>query len=319
MRVGVLGAGSWGTALAIHAASTGAAVQLWARREELAEQLIAERCNSIYLPGVEFPDNVTPTADVAALAGSKVVFVVVPSHGYREVTSLFLQQVAADEPPVLISATKGIETESLARMSQVTAEEAAAANCSVHFAVLSGPTFAAELAAGCPSAAVLASSHEEQAARLVEQLSTDKFRLYSSTDVVGVELAGTAKNVIAIGAGIVSGLGLGHNTLAALITRGLHEIRRLGVRAIEEPAHRHGAGRGKIAGGDSGGDVNGGRRCAQFAIDNPSGGARRSRDADFRADDGTHLRGQVAARYDSRADDARAQIRARPLTWDRLE
>jgi glycerol-3-phosphate dehydrogenase (NAD(P)+) len=229
MRVGVLGAGSWGTALAIHAASTGAAVQLWARREELAEQLIAERCNSIYLPGVEFPDNVTPTADVAALAGSKVVFVVVPSHGYREVTSLFLQQVAADEPPVLISATKGIETESLARMSQVTAEEAAAANCSVHFAVLSGPTFAAELAAGCPSAAVLASSHEEQAARLVEQLSTDKFRLYSSTDVVGVELAGTAKNVIAIGAGIVSGLGLGHNTLAALITRGLHEIRRLGV------------------------------------------------------------------------------------------
>lgn len=229
MRVGVLGAGSWGTALAIHAASTGAAVQLWARREELTEQLTAERCNSIYLPGVEFPDNVTPTADVAALAGSKVVFVVVPSHGYREVTSLFLQQVVADEPPVVISATKGIETESLARMSQVTSEEAAAANVSVRFAVLSGPTFAAELAAGCPSAAVLASSHEEEAARLVEQLSTDKFRLYSSTDVVGVELAGTAKNVIAIGAGIVSGLGLGHNTLAALITRGLHEIRRLGV------------------------------------------------------------------------------------------
>ena len=229
MRIGVLGAGSWGTALAIHAASTGAAVQLWARREELSEQLIAERCNSIYLPGVEFPENVTPTADVAALKGCEVVFVVVPSHGYREVTSLFLQQVVADEPPVVISATKGIETESLARMSQVTSEEAAAANVSVRFAVLSGPTFAAELAAGCPSAAVLASSHEEEAARLVEQLSTDKFRLYSSTDVVGVELAGTAKNVIAIGAGIVSGLGLGHNTLAALITRGLHEIRRLGV------------------------------------------------------------------------------------------
>ena len=229
MRVGVLGAGSWGTALAIHAASTGAAVQLWARRQELAEQLIAERCNSTYLPGVEFPENVTPTADVSALEGSDIIFVVVPSHGYREVTGLFLQQAVGDGPPVIVSATKGIETESLARMSQVTAEEAAAANCSVHFAVLSGPTFAAELAAGCPSAAVLASSHEEQAARLVEQLSTDKFRLYSSNDVVGVELAGTAKNVIAIGAGIVSGLGLGHNTLAALITRGLHEIRRLGV------------------------------------------------------------------------------------------
>jgi glycerol-3-phosphate dehydrogenase (NAD(P)+) len=252
MRIGVLGAGSWGTALAIHAASTGAAVQLWARREELSEQLIAERCNSIYLPGVEFPENVTPTADVAALKGCEVVFVVVPSHGYREVTSLFLQQVVADEPPVVISATKGIETESLARMSQVTSEEAAAANVSVRFAVLSGPTFAAELAAGCPSAAVLASSHEEEAARLVEQLSTDKFRLYSSTDVVGVELAGTAKNVIAIGAGIVSGLGLGYGgqsrTFAGLAglgdlvltcTGGLSRNRRTGMelaagRSLEE-------------------------------------------------------------------------------------
>jgi glycerol-3-phosphate dehydrogenase (NAD(P)+) len=227
MRVGVLGAGSWGTALAIHAASTGASVQLWARRRELAEQLVGERTNSVYLPGVEFPDNLTPTAEVSALAGSEIIFVVVPSHGYREVTRLFLEQAA--DSPTIISATKGIETESLARMSQVTQEEAAAANRSVRFAVLSGPTFAAELAAGCPSAAVLASSHEELASRLVEQLSTDRFRIYSSTDVVGVELAGTAKNVIAIGAGIVSGLELGHNTLAALITRGLHEIRRLGV------------------------------------------------------------------------------------------
>ena len=229
MRVGVLGAGSWGTALAIHAASTGAAVQLWARRRELAEQLAGERCNSIYLPGVELPDNVTPTADVSALAGCKIVFVVVPSHGYREVTRLYLQEAMAEDAPVVISATKGIETESLARMSQVSEEEAAAADRRVRFAVLSGPTFAAELAAGCPSAAVLASSHEKLASRLVEQLSTDKLRLYSSIDVIGVELAGTAKNVIAIGAGIVSGLGLGHNTLAALITRGLHEIRRLGV------------------------------------------------------------------------------------------
>lgn len=229
MRVGVLGAGSWGTALAIHAASTGATVKLWARRRELAEKLVGERCNSIYLPGVDFPDNVTPTADVAALAGSEIVFVVVPSHGYREVTRLFLQQDMAGDAQIMISATKGIETESLARMSQVTEEEAAAANRGVQFAVLSGPTFAAELAAGCPSAAVLASRHEELASRLVEQLSTDRFRLYSSTDVVGVELAGTAKNVIAIGAGIVSGLELGHNTLAALITRGLHEMRRLGV------------------------------------------------------------------------------------------
>ncbi|MGB6366408.1 MAG: NAD(P)H-dependent glycerol-3-phosphate dehydrogenase [Thermoanaerobaculia bacterium] len=229
MRVGVFGAGSWGTALAIHAASTGASVKLWARRRDLAEQLVGERCNSTYLPGVEFPENVTPTADVAALAGSEIVFVVVPSHGYREVTRLFLQQGGDESSPVIVSATKGIETETLARMSRVTEEEAALAGRSIRFAVLSGPTFAAELAAGCPSAAVIASSHEELASWLVEQLSTSRFRLYSSTDVVGVELAGTAKNVIAIGAGIISGLELGHNTLAALITRGLHEMRRLGV------------------------------------------------------------------------------------------
>ena len=131
MRVGVLGAGSWGTALAIHAASAGASVKLWARRQELAEQLVGERCNSTYLPGVEFPDNLTPTADVSALAGSEIVFVVVPSHGYREVTRLFLQQTMGEDAQIMISATKGIETESLARMSQVTEEEAAAANRSI--------------------------------------------------------------------------------------------------------------------------------------------------------------------------------------------
>jgi glycerol-3-phosphate dehydrogenase (NAD(P)+) len=228
-QIGVLGAGSWGTALAIHAASTGASVKLWARRQDLAEKLVGERRNDTYLPGVEFPENLTPTADVSDLMGSEIVFVVVPSHGYREVTRLFLEQGGDESSPVMVSATKGIETEGLARMSRVTEEEAAKLGRSLRFAVLSGPTFAAELAAGCPSAAVMASSDEELASWLVERLSTSKFRLYSSIDVVGVELAGTAKNVIAIGAGIISGLELGHNTLAALITRGLHETRRLGV------------------------------------------------------------------------------------------
>lgn len=229
MQVGILGAGSWGTALAVHAASAGSTVSLWARRQELAERLIEDGCNSAYLPDVKFPEAITPTADAAALAGSEIVFVVVPSHGYREVIRLFLQGLGERDSPVIISATKGIETESLSRMSRVSEEEAGRVGKSMRFAVLSGPTFAAELAAGCPSAAVIASTDEQLASRLAESLSTGRFRLYSSTDVVGVELAGTAKNVIAIGAGIVSGLELGHNTLAALITRGLHEIRRLGV------------------------------------------------------------------------------------------
>jgi glycerol-3-phosphate dehydrogenase (NAD(P)+) len=130
---------------------------------------------------------------------------------------------------VLISATKGIENKNLARMSDVTFEEAVAADQEVRFAVLSGPSFAAELAAGVPTLAVVASHDAELAAKLREDLSSRTFRLYSTTDVVGVELGGTTKNVVAIAAGVVAGLGLGSNTMAALLTRGLHEITRLGL------------------------------------------------------------------------------------------
>ncbi len=234
--LGVLGAGSWGTALAAHFGQAGHRVRLWARDPELAGRMARERENSPYLPGVALADSVEPTAEMADLVGCDLVLLVVPSHGFRQVLRQFLalQPAALSGPPGgrplrLVSATKGIESETLARMSQVTFEEATAADREVHFAVLSGPSFAAELAGGTPTAAVIASEEPDLAAAIREALSTPTFRLYSSHDVVGVELGGTTKNVVAIAAGAVSGLGLGHNTLAALITRGLHEITRLGV------------------------------------------------------------------------------------------
>jgi len=232
-RIGVLGAGSWGTALAVHLAGAGGhAVALWARHPELARRLAAVRENRDYLAGVAIPPGVEPTADMADLAASDVVLLVVPSHGFRAVLRQFLATpavAASGRPLVLVSATKGIETDTLARMSQVAAEETAAAGQPLRFAALAGPSFAPELARNVPSAVVIASADAALATEIRQALSTPTMRLYSSADVVGVELGGATKNVIAIAAGAVSGLGLGHNTLAALITRGLHEITRLGV------------------------------------------------------------------------------------------
>ncbi len=228
-RIGVLGAGSFGTALAAHFAGAGGhPVRLWARDAELVERMRRERSNARYLPGVDLPPGLEPTSDVASLADCEVVVVAAPSHGFRDVLRQFLA-VHPEGPLQLISATKGIEPETLARMSQVAAEEGQAAGREVRYSVLSGPTFAAELARNVPSAAVIASEDARFATEVRECLATPLLRLYSSPDVVGVELGGATKNVIAIAAGTLSGLGLGQNTLAALITRGLHEITRLGV------------------------------------------------------------------------------------------
>ena len=230
--IGVLGAGSWGTALAVHLAAAGHhAVTLWARSGELAARLRETRLNDVYLPGVGLPPEVVPTADLAAVAGCELVLVVVPSHGFRAVVRDLLAAAPAprSRPLQLLSCTKGVEPESLLRMSQVVAEEGEAAGREVRFAVLSGPSFAAELARGVPTAAVVASADPLLATAMRQALATRTFRLYSSQDVAGVELGGATKNVIAIAAGTVAGLGAGHNTLAALITRGLHEITRLGV------------------------------------------------------------------------------------------
>jgi len=227
--IGVLGAGAFGTSLAVHASTAGHHVVLWARRGELVEELQASRENAEYLPGVELPASLRLSAALDDVAQCDIVVLAVPSHGFRETARAYLAQHPAQRPAVLVSATKGVEVDSQARMSQVCFEEGIATDREVRFAVLSGPSFAAELARGMATAAVLASQDASLATDLQEELASATLRLYSSSDVVGVELAGTSKNVIAIAAGMVAGLGLGHNTLAALITRGLHEITRLAV------------------------------------------------------------------------------------------
>jgi glycerol-3-phosphate dehydrogenase (NAD(P)+) len=226
--IGVAGAGSFGTALAIVASRAGRPTRLWARRPEAAAAMQAARENRTYLAGVAFPEALSVGSDLAALADADPVIVAAPSHGFREVLRHCLEQRGGSSATI-VSATKGVELDSLARMSEIAAAEGERAGVAIDFAVLSGPTFAAELARGVPSAAVIACERAELAAALQAALAGPTFRLYSSRDVVGVELAGAAKNVIAIAAGVLSGLGLGHNTLAALITRGLHEMTRLAV------------------------------------------------------------------------------------------
>jgi glycerol-3-phosphate dehydrogenase (NAD(P)+) len=228
-RVAVVGAGSFGTAVAVHAARAGCTVTLWARRAEAAADLEREHRNRRYLPEAELPAAVATSTDLAAATDAEVVVMAVPSHGYREVLRSLLAHRDRGRELCLVSATKGIENEALARMSEVSAEEADRAGQPLRFAVLSGPSFAAELALGVPTAAVIASTDDGFARAFQETLSTRQLRLYTTRDVAGVELAGAAKNVIAIAAGVVSGLGFGHNTLAALITRGLHEMTRLGL------------------------------------------------------------------------------------------
>lgn len=248
-KLGVLGSGSWGTALALHIAARGTGAEpdklevvLWARRPEFAEQLEKERRNEQYLPGVSFPDNLHVTHRMADVADADVILVVVPSHGYREVVRQLFAEIPPGEPKIVVSGTKGIETETLQRMSEVTAEEAQRAGVAVRFAVLAGPSFAAELARDMPTAAVVATKDEDLGRSLRSWLGSPYFRLYSTSDVAGVELAGTTKNVIAIASGVVAGLGLGHNTTAALLTRGLHEITRLAVACGGDPRTLAGLG-----------------------------------------------------------------------------
>ena len=245
--IGVLGAGSFGTALSAHWAQAGHRVLLWSRRPALARNMTLARENAEYLPGVRLPETVEPTDDLAALGDVRLQVVAVPSYGFRQVLKETLKLVPPG-PRVVVSATKGIEPETLTRMSQVTFEEGMAADSDLSFAVLSGPSFAVELVQGMVTAAVIAAEDQELAASLREELSSETLRLYSSADVVGVELGGTAKNVIAIAAGTLTGLGMGHNTLAALITRGLHEITRLGIAYGGQPRTFAGlAGLGDLA------------------------------------------------------------------------
>ena len=200
---------------------------LWCRDAGRREMLEAGE-NTLYLPGVELPASLRITDDMEDLAEHALVLVVVPSHGFRDVVRDFFAASRSDRLTI-VSGTKGIEQEALTRMSQVTFEESHRYDRDVDFAVLSGPSFAAELASGAPTACVVASDSAAVARHLQQLLSRRNLRLYTSSDVTGVELGGTAKNVIAIAAGAAAGLGFGHNTLAALMTRGLHEITRLGL------------------------------------------------------------------------------------------
>jgi glycerol-3-phosphate dehydrogenase (NAD(P)+) len=223
--VAVIGAGSWGTALAIHLARIGHEVRLWARDAALVDDMSARRANAVYLPDFNFPPLLTPTASLeAALANARLVVVAVPSHGFRAVLSRAKPQVMTDA--VVVTATKGLEETSLLRMSEIVARELPHVQQVV---ALSGPSFAAELASELPTAVVVASSVAGAVQQVQEQFRSSALRLYGSRDVVGVEIGGALKNTIAIAAGVVEGLGLGHNALAALITRGLAEITRLAV------------------------------------------------------------------------------------------
>lgn len=221
--IAVLGGGSWGTALAVHLASVGHEVALWARDPSLAAEMERTRRNAGYLAGIALPPGVRPTASLAtALAGASVVVLAVPSHGLRAVLHDAVPLLAPQA--VLVSAAKGLESGSLARMSQVVETATGGAFPVV---VLSGPSFALEVARGLPTAILAASRDAAAALAVQERFRGPTFRLYASEDVVGVEIGGALKNVIAIAAGVVEGTGLGHNAMSALITRGLAEISRL--------------------------------------------------------------------------------------------
>jgi glycerol-3-phosphate dehydrogenase (NAD(P)+) len=226
MKISVIGAGSFGTAMAVVAARCGNDVLLWAHDPKVAETLRETRSNAVYLPTATLDERVRVTSDIEEAARfSDTILMVVPSHHYRRVLTELRPHLPGRA--TVISGTKGIENTTLERMSEISA--AVLGDQLAAFAVLSGPTFAVETAGGDPTAAVIASHDLASAQRIQQMMSCGSFRLYHSEDVVGVELAGSLKNVIAISAGVLEGLGLGFNTTAALITRGLHEISRLGM------------------------------------------------------------------------------------------
>ena len=233
-KTAVIGAGSWGTALAKLLADKGEEVVLWGHRPEHIEQIRRERENRQYLAGAILPENLLLEQDLAAaVKGAECVLMVVPSHGYREVFVRLLPFLGQET--LLVSAVKGIEVGTRRTMTQLMIEESGPQVKDFHFGVLSGPSFAREVVEHQPTA-VTVSFAELTAARAIQHLfATDYFRAYTSTDVIGLEISGAMKNVIAIAAGICDGLGFGLNTRAALITRGLAEITRMGVAMGADP------------------------------------------------------------------------------------
>jgi len=234
-KIAVIGAGSWGTALAMALTRSRAAhgVSLWVFETDICEALRTRRVNEIFLPGFELPREVEATNDLGeALDGAELVLGVMPSGHARALYTKMLPHLKPEM--AFVSATKGLDHATLERMTQVI-EQVVGQKFRARVAALSGPSFAREVARGDPTAVVIASKELELARMVQEEFSGPTFRLYASDDPVGVELGGAVKNVIAIAAGVCDGLGFGHNTIAALITRGLVEMTRLAMALGGQP------------------------------------------------------------------------------------
>ena len=223
-NLAIIGGGSWGTALAIVLAPRFSRVALWVYESDLAARMVSSRINDIYLAGCPIPTTIDITADLAsALDGAEIVLSVVPSHLARGLYQRMLPWL--NENLLFVSATKGLENHSLLRVSEVIREVAGTSRV----AVISGPSFAREVACFEPTAVVAAATEPGVAETVQAAFSGPTFRVYTSSDPIGVEIGGSIKNVVAIGAGVLHGMGLGHNAMAALITRGLAEMTRLAV------------------------------------------------------------------------------------------
>ena len=237
-KIAVIGAGSWGTALAILLSNKNYAVALWGHRSEHIQRLVDDRENKKYLPNIKFPSKLNPLSRLdLALAGADIVVMVVPSHSYRknfEESVPFLQDNCR-----IVSAVKGIENKTLKTMTQVMEQVIVEQKCegkNIQLGVLSGPSFAVEVAKGVPTAITIGFSDLQTAKEIQKIFVTDFFRVYASRDIIGLEISASLKNIIAIAAGVCDGLGYGLNTRAALITRGLAEIKRLGIALKAEPS-----------------------------------------------------------------------------------
>ena len=230
-EIAVIGAGAWGTAISIVLGRKQThRVRLWAHEREVCESIEARRINDLFLPGEAIPGKVHATNSIdEALRGAEIVVSVMPSHHTRRVFQAMLPHLRPEM--LFVSATKGIENDSLLRMTEVITDilSRSAGGFAPRIGAISGPTFAKEVAKGDPTAITIASSDKELAAIVQREFSDPRFRVYTNDDVIGVELGGALKNIVAIAAGVLFGLNLGHNTVAALITRGLAEITRLVV------------------------------------------------------------------------------------------
>ncbi len=224
-QIAIIGAGNWGTALAATLVQLGHAVRLWAYEPEVVASICSKHENELFMPGIKLPESLSATGSLGeALSGAEIVLTVMPSH----VCGALYQQMLPDLRPemIFVSATKGLDNHRLMRMSEVI-RSILEASFAPRLCVLSGPSFAREVVCGDPTAVVVASSDREAARQVQREFASRVLRLYTSSDVVGVEMGGSVKNVIALAAGVVEGLGLGHNPTAALITRGLAEMTRL--------------------------------------------------------------------------------------------